>query len=154
MTPFEAIAGVVNACQPAPGVVTGGQPGAGHLEALKAAGATMVIDLRDPMEPRPVDEAGTVASLGMEYLNLPVGPHTMNDATIDALRDALGRADGRPVFVHCASANRVGGALIPWLMLDQGLEEDDAIDAAMRVGLRSAELMEWGLRYARSRMAS
>jgi protein tyrosine phosphatase (PTP) superfamily phosphohydrolase (DUF442 family) len=154
MTPFEAITGVVNACQPAPGVVTGGQPGVGHLEALKAAGAAMVIDLREPMERRPLDEAGTIASLGMEYLNLPVGPHTMNDATIDALREALARADGRPVFVHCASANRVGGALIPWFMLDQGLEEDDAIDAAMRVGLRSAELMEWGLRYARSRMVS
>jgi hypothetical protein len=34
-------------------------------------------------------------------------------------------------------------------MLDQGLEEDDAVGQAMRVGLRSAELMEWGTDYAR-----
>lgn len=154
MTPFEAINGVVNACQAAPGIVTGGQPGKEHLEALKAAGTALVIDLREPMEPRSVDEPATVAALGMEYLNLPVGPHSMNDAVIDSLRAALARTEGKPVLVHCASANRVGGALIPWFMLDQGMEEEDAIDAAMRIGLRSAELMEWGLRYARSRKAT
>ncbi len=154
MTPFDAIAGVANACQPAPGVVTGGQPGRAHLEALHGAGTMMVIDLRDPMEPRPLDEPTLVRTLGMEYVNLPVGPHSMNDETIDALREALKRAGATSVLVHCASGNRVGGALIPWFMLDQGLEEDDAIDAAMRVGLRSAELMEWGLRYARSRLGS
>jgi uncharacterized protein (TIGR01244 family) len=151
MTPLDAIAGVVNANQPAPGLVTGGQPRREHLEHLKEAGVGLVIDLREPMEPRPLDEPAAVRALGMEYLSLPVGPHSMNDETIDSLRAALAQADGRPVFVHCASANRVGGALIPWLMLDQGMEEDDAIDAAMRIGLRSAELMEWGLRYARSR---
>jgi hypothetical protein len=34
-------------------------------------------------------------------------------------------------------------------MLDHGLEEEDAIGQAMRVGLRSAELLEWGLDYFR-----
>ena len=34
-------------------------------------------------------------------------------------------------------------------MLDHQLEEDDAVGQAMRVGLRSAELMEWGADYAR-----
>jgi hypothetical protein len=34
-------------------------------------------------------------------------------------------------------------------MLDQGFEEEDAVGQAMRVGLRSAELMEWGAEYAR-----
>jgi hypothetical protein len=34
-------------------------------------------------------------------------------------------------------------------MLDHGLEEDDAVGQAMRIGLRSAELMEWGVEYAR-----
>jgi hypothetical protein len=43
----------------------------------------------------------------------------------------------------------VGGALIPYFMLDQGMDEEDAVDQAMRVGLRSAELLEWGLSYAR-----
>ena len=53
------------------------------------------------------------------------------------------------MLVHCGSGNRVGAALIPHLILDHGMEEEDAMGQAMRVGLRSAELMEWGLDYAR-----
>jgi len=33
-------------------------------------------------------------------------------------------------------------------MLDQGMEQEDAVGQAMRVGLRSAELMEWALDYS------
>jgi hypothetical protein len=36
-------------------------------------------------------------------------------------------------------------------MLEQGLEEEEAVAQAMRVGLRSAELMEQALEYVRSR---
>jgi hypothetical protein len=59
------------------------------------------------------------------------------------------RSAGHPLLFHCASANRVGGALIPYFILDQGMSEDDAVDAAMRIGLRGADLLEWGLDYAR-----
>jgi hypothetical protein len=34
-------------------------------------------------------------------------------------------------------------------MLEHGLEEEDAVAQAMRMGLRSADLLEWGLDYAR-----
>ena len=151
MTPFEAIKGVVNAAQPLPRVLTGGQPSAAHLEALKNAGVTTVMDLRESMEPRPFDELATVKALGMKYVPIPVGPHSMTDATLDAIRSALKEDGEAPVFLHCASANRVGAALIPHLMLDHGFEEDDAVDTAMRVGMRSAELMQWGVGYARKK---
>ncbi len=145
--PVQALTGVPNACQLLPTVVTGGQPSAAHLAAFHAAGGSVVLDLRDPMEPRPLDEAATVASLGMEYLNLPVGPHSLTDATLDRVRETLAQAGDRVVLVHCGSGSRVGAALLPVLILDHGFEEADAVDQAMRVGLRSAELMEWGLDY-------
>lgn len=149
MTPFDAIKGVTNATQVLPGVITGGQPTRDHLEALARSGNAIVVDMREAMEPRPFDEPALVKQLGMEYRHLPVGPRSMNDTTLEALRATVAEAPARPVFIHCASANRVGGALIPVLMLDQQMEEEDAVDAAMRVGLRSAELMEWGLDYVR-----
>lgn len=153
-TPAPALQGVPNACQLLPTVATGGQPNAAHLAAFKAAGGSLVLDLREPMEPRPVEEAAAVESLGMEYVNVPVGPGTMNDATLERILAVLRTAGNRQVFVHCGSGSRVGGALIPYLMLDQGLGEEDAVNQAMRVGLRSAEVMEWGLDYvARNRMA-
>jgi protein tyrosine phosphatase (PTP) superfamily phosphohydrolase (DUF442 family) len=148
-TVFEAVSGVANACQILPNVVTGGQPTAEQLKALKEAGAGIVLDLRDPMEPRPIDEPALVRQLGLEYINIPVRAGSLDDTTLEHILTVLRGAGDRTVFFHCGSGSRVGGALIPYFILDQGLEEQDAVDQAMRVGLRSAEYMEWGLEYAR-----
>jgi len=148
-TAFEAISGVANACQILPNVVTGGQPTAEQLRALKEAGGGIVLDLRDPMEPRPVAEAALVRELGMEYINIPVRAGSLDDTSLEHILAVLRSAGDRTVFFHCGSGSRVGGALIPYFILDQGMEEQDAVDQAMRVGLRSAEYMEWGLDYAR-----
>ena len=146
---FLALSGVANACQILPNVVTGGQPAAEQLQALKEAGGGIVLDLRDPMEPRPVDEPALTRQLGMDYVNVPVRSGSLDDATLERILTVLRGAGERTVFVHCGSGNRVGGALIPYLILDEGMEKQDAVDQAMRVGLRSAEMMEWGLDYAR-----
>lgn len=148
-TPYQAIAGVANACQPLPTLLTGGQPSAADLQNLRESGGGIVLDLRDPMEPRLFDEPATAARLGLEYVNVPVTAGTLEDSTLERILGLLRGAGERTVFVHCASGNRVGGALLPYFVLDQGLEEDDAVGQAMRVGLRSAELMEWGLDYVR-----
>jgi protein tyrosine phosphatase (PTP) superfamily phosphohydrolase (DUF442 family) len=147
--PFQAVRDVTNACQILPTVITGGQPNAAQLRALKSAGGDIVLDIRDPMEPRLVEEPDLVRQLGMEYVNIPVRPGSLDDATLERILQVLREAGDKTVFFHCGSGNRVGGALIPYFILDQGLEEQDAVDQAMRVGLRSAEIMEWGLDYAR-----
>ncbi len=149
MTSPVALQGVSNACQLLPTLATGGQPAAAHLAAFKAAGGAIVLDLREPMEPRPLDEPATVESLGLDYVNVPVGAGTLNDATLERVLTVLREAGPRQVFVHCGSGSRVGAALIPFLMIDHRMEEEDAVGQAMRVGLRSAELMEWGLDYTR-----
>lgn len=152
-TPFEAAAGVANVCQLLPNVLTGGQPGPAHLDALKAAGVSMVFDIRDPMEPRPIDEAAQTAALGMEYVNVPVSAGTLDDPTMERILGTLRSAKDRQVFFHCASGNRTGGPMIAHLILDHGMDEEDAVHQAMRAGLRSAEMMEWGLDYARRHVA-
>jgi protein tyrosine phosphatase (PTP) superfamily phosphohydrolase (DUF442 family) len=146
---FQAVCGVANACQILPTVITGGQPNAAQLRALKEAGGGIVLDVRDPMEPRLVDEPALVRELGMEYVNIPVRAGSLDDATLEQILTVLRSAGDRTVFFHCGSGNRVGGALIPYFILDCDMEQHDALDQAMRVGLRSAEMMEWGLDYAR-----
>src|SRR3954469_22867444 len=146
---FEALHGVANACQILPNVITGGQPNAQQLRALKEAGGRIVLDIRDPMESRPVDEPILVRQLGMDYVNIPVGAGSLDDATLGRILRGLQEAGDRTFFFHCGSGNRVGGALIPYFMLDMGLTEEEAVDQAMRVGLRSAEIMEWGVSYVR-----
>ncbi|MGN6392149.1 MAG: hypothetical protein ACTHM9_07880 [Gemmatimonadales bacterium] len=152
-SPFQAVQGLPNACQLLSTVVTGGQPSAAQLAAFKAAGGQVVLDLRDPMEPRPLDEPTVAQSLGLEYTNVPIDEGSLTDETLDRILDVLHRSRERQVLVHCASGNRVGGAILPFLINDEGLEEEDAVGQAMRVGLRSAELMDWGLDYARRHRA-
>jgi len=153
-TPLQALDGVANACQMLPGLFGGGQPNAANLHGLQEAGVGTVLDLRDPMEPRPIDEPARGRQLGMEYVNVPVSAATLTDATLDQILATVRSASDRLVFCHCASGNRVGGALIAYLMIDKGLSEEDAITQAMRVGLRSAEIMEWGVGYARRKADS
>ena len=80
---------------------------------------------------------------------IPVTTGQVTDATLERIVDALRKAHDRTTLFHCASGNRVGAALIPYLVLDQGMEEEDAVQQALRVGLTSSELMAWGLSYAR-----
>lgn len=152
-TALDALRGVANANQALPTLLTAGQPTASHFRTLRDAGVEVVLDIRDPMEPRGFDQPALMAELGFEYVNIPVTDATLTDDTLDRILDVVRRAaaDGRPALVHCHSGNRVGGALAPYLILDHGLSEDEATRAAMRMGLRGAHLLEWGLAYARDR---
>ena len=148
-TPLDALRGVPNANQASPTVTTGGQPSAAHFRALKDAGVEVVLDIRDPMEPRGFDEPALMDELGFEYKVITVSDAHLTDETLSAITEVMRQSDGRQTLVHCASGNRVGGALIPWLILDQGMTEEEATMAAMRMGLRGAHLLEWGLEYVR-----
>ena len=151
---LDAIAGVPNAAEPLPGLVMGGQPTAAHLARLKQAGCEIVLDIRDPMEPRPIHVPDDVRAAGLEYVNIPVGHSRGPDETLDGIRAVLAAAAGKKkVMFHCASGNRSAAAIIPYLMLDQGFTQEDAVDTAMRLGLRSAELMEWALEYVQKKKA-
>ena len=94
-------------------------------------------------------EHGHPVSIGPDA---SVGHGAVADATfsrlVDAVRELAGR---RPAFVHCSSGNRVGAGLLPYFMLEQGLDEEEAVAQAMQVGLRSAEMVEQALEYVRSR---
>jgi len=145
---LAALGGIPNASSPAPGIVTGGQLTADQVRAAKAAGAVTLLDTRDPMEPRPYDEPATAAAAGLRYLNIPITGGSLDDTTLERILAVLRDPASAPVVLHCASGNRVAGALIPFLMLDRGMDEEQAVALAMRAGLRGADLMQWGVDYA------
>jgi len=143
------LATIPRASQPLPWLITAGQPSAEQFGAAQAAGISTVIDIRDPMEARPFDEAALVPSLGMQYINIPVVAGSLSDQIMDQLLVAMRANQGRSTMLHCASANRTGAPLLAYLMLDEGLTEQDAVEAALRTGLSSVEMMEWGVAYVR-----
>jgi len=148
-TLLTAVAGLPNAAEPVPGWITGGQPTEQQLKAFKSAGGEVVVDNRDPMEPRPFDEPSTVRAAGLEYVSLPIVHGAVTTDTMKHMHQTLQKLQGKKALLHCSSGNRTSAALIPYLMIDKKLEQDDAVDTAMRGGLRSAELMELALNYVR-----
>jgi len=145
---LSAFAGLPNAAEPVPGWVTGGQPSEQQIKAFKAAGGQVVLDNRDPMEPRPFDEPATVRATGLEYISLPIVHGAVTTDTMKQMHQVLKKLEGRRALLHCSSGNRTSAALIPYLMIDKKMEQDDAVDLAMSIGLRSAELMEIAVQYA------
>lgn len=142
-----------NATQPLPWLITAGQPSEADMLAAHTAGVRTILDIRDPMEPRPLDEPGVVNRLGMEYINLPVVAGALSDELMERILVVLRRHAGTPTILHCAGANRVGGPLIAYCMLEGGMDEAAAVQLAVRGGLRSVELMEWGVDFARRKAA-
>ena len=71
-TLLASLAGLTNAAEPVEGWVTGGQPTEKQLQDFKAAGGEVVLDNRDPMEPRGFDEPAVARKAGLEYISLPI----------------------------------------------------------------------------------
>jgi protein tyrosine phosphatase (PTP) superfamily phosphohydrolase (DUF442 family) len=150
---LDAISSVVNAREPLPGLVTGGQPGLEHFAALKGAGCDAVVDMRDPMEAQPFDAPAAAGAAGLLYINIPVPHSAPDDRTFDAVRRTLGDLGAREqrAFVYCNSGNRVGAALIPYFVIDVGLDEAVAVTKALAIGTRSAELIDGAQKYIKRR---
>jgi len=87
---------------------TGGQPTVEELCALAAQGCQAVVNL-GRLDPAYCldDEAGVVASLGMEYHPIPVVFENPQVEELRALAAVLDRLAGRKTFVHCAANKRV-----------------------------------------------
>jgi uncharacterized protein (TIGR01244 family) len=129
---------------------TGGQPTLAQLAELKAQGITTIINLRTPGEANfdaAAEEAET-KKLGMKYFNIPVsnqaGP---KDEQADEFLKLTDDAKNRPVFVHCGSANRVGGFFMIRRVLRDGMTFEAAKTEAQKIGLRSPQLEEFAKQY-------
>jgi protein tyrosine phosphatase (PTP) superfamily phosphohydrolase (DUF442 family) len=147
MKPIEAIQGVPNACAPLPHLVTGGQPTPAHLAQLKEAGIGLVLDIRDPAEPRGFDEPATLQTLGIPYRNIVVNAGTMTSETLEQITGVLRAHKDQEVFFHCGSGARVGAAMLPYLVLDQGMSREEAVQVSINIGLRAPEMLHWGFAY-------
>src|SRR6266851_1953842 len=146
---LTSLAGLPNAAEPVPGWVTGGQPTEQQLSAFKKAGGEVVLDNRDPMEPRPFDEPAVVRATGLEYISLPIVHGAVTLDTMRQMHDALHKLFGRKALLHCSSGNRTAAGLIPYLMINEGMSEEEATDKAMHLGLRSPELLELAMDFVR-----
>ena len=122
-----------------------GQPTERALRELKAQGVTTVVNLRTPEEmTRNVkfDEAALVASLGMQYVYLPVRGNDQfpySPATLTKFADAVGTAKGK-VLLHCTVAWRASHLWAAYL-INRGIPIDSALANARAINLMDEHRM-------------
>ncbi len=127
----------LNQVHPVDGVTTAGQPDEAGFKVFADNGYAAVIDLRTAGEDRGLEESAVVESLGMDYINLPIGRDGITFANAKALQ-ALIKGYDQPVLVHCASANRVG-ALFALSEYAESEDADAALEAGRAAGLTGME---------------
>jgi uncharacterized protein (TIGR01244 family) len=130
-----------NATSPESGVLLAGQPTGEQVQLAAEDGYKTIIDLRTPEEPRGFDEVEAARLTGLVYVNLPVSPATLDQATIDRFLAALKKAQ-KPVLIHCSTGSRTGALWYAWLVLERGKPPAAALAAAKAAGLRQPELTE------------
>ncbi len=126
---------------------TAGQPTIDQLSELKDDGIRAILSLRTPGEHDASAEADMARALGMSYFNIPVAGSDVADGQVEEFLRLTDDESNRPMFIHCASANRVGAFWLIRRVLRDGWDLAEAEEEAARIGLRSAALKEFALRY-------
>lgn len=126
---------------------TAGQPTVDQLTELKDDGIRAVLNLRTPSEHDATAEADMVRALGMSYFNIPVAGSNVADGQVEEFLRLTDDEANQPMFIHCASANRVGAFWLIRRVLRDGWDLAAAEEEAARIGLRSAALKAFALGY-------
>ena len=143
------VAGIRNYSRVDATVGCGGAVEPAAMAALKAEGFVSVINLRLANEPGADVEAGRAAaqSAGLKYIHLPFNIAMPDTKVVDSFLAAVADRNNQPVFIHCGSANRVGGM---W-MIKRALQDKWPIEKARAegeaIGLNSAPLVAFATEY-------
>lgn len=108
-------------------LTTSGQPDEGQLADIRALGVTHVINLGLGHGKGALDnEAEIVATLGMDYIHIPVDFERPTDADFEHFRTALESIPEGQVHVHCIYNARVSAFLYRHAKTDPDIAAQDA----------------------------
>jgi uncharacterized protein (TIGR01244 family) len=127
----------------------GGAVDPAAMKTLKQEGYVSVINLRLPDEEGANVEAGRAAAqaAGLKYIHLPFNAAMPDSKVVDNFLAAVGDKANQPVFIHCGSANRVGGMWMIKRALKDGWPIDRARTEAEAIGLRDPMLTAFATSY-------
>lgn len=130
-------------------VACGGATETSALEGLKQDGFKAVINLRQASErgANIEENRDRAESLGLKYLHIPFNGAAPENKTFDDFLAAVADTSNQPVFIHCASANRVGAVWLAKRVLQDGWAVDKATEEARAIGLSAAPLEQFALKY-------
>ena len=127
----------------------GGAVDPAAMAGLRKEGFVSVINLRLANEPGADVDAGRAAAqaAGLKYIHLPFNVAMPDSKVVDSFLAAVADKSNQPVFIHCGSANRVGGM---W-MIKRALQDKWPLEKAKAegeaIGLNSPQLTAFATEY-------
>jgi uncharacterized protein (TIGR01244 family) len=144
-------AGVANYTRVDATVACAGATPVQALPELKKSGFVSVINFRLPEEQGAnIEESkAAAASAGLKYIHLPFRTPTPEIA--EAFLKAVSDPSNQPVYIHCASANRVGAMWFIKRVKIDGWDTERAMKEAESIGLQAPNLKEFALTYVKTK---
>lgn len=141
--------GVTNFTRVDATVACGGATEVATLEHLKKDGFKTVINLRVATEPGANVEQNQAKAkeLGLKYVHIPFSAGSPDPKVIDTFLATIADKANQPVYVHCASANRVGSVWLAKRVLQDNYSVEKATAEAKAIGLSNPGLEKFALQY-------
>lgn len=127
-----------------PSLAVSGKPSKEALASLKEAGFRTAIDLRQPTE-GVTSAREAVEAQGLKFVSVPVSPDTFTIEDAKKVDAVLSDQKAAPVFLFCASSNRVGG-VVAVLERMRGRSKEEALAEGRKAGLKSPAMEKAALR--------
>jgi uncharacterized protein (TIGR01244 family) len=145
----QEMAGIRNYSRVDATVGCGGATDPSAMAGLKKEGFASVINLRLANEEGANVEAGRAAAqaAGLKYIHLPFNAAAPDSKVIDSFLVAVADRANQPVYIHCGSANRVGGVWMIKRALRDKWPIEKALVEAQAIGLNSAALTAFATDY-------
>jgi len=106
-----------------------GMPTAGQMRSVAEAGVDLVINLAPHDAPDAIpDEPELVASLGMEYINIPVNWNTPTRDGLNLFMEAMQRNRDKSILVHCEANFRASAFITMYRILRLDWNPAEAFD--------------------------
>ena len=143
------MAGIRNYSRVDATVGCGGAVDPSAMAGLKKEGFVSVINLRLASEPGADIDAGKAAAqaAGLKYIHLPFNVAMPDSKVVDAFLAAVADKGNQPVFIHCGSANRVGGVWMIKRALQDGWTVERAQAEGEAIGLSNPDMKAFALSY-------
>src|SRR4029450_3700067 len=126
----------------------GGQPTEQAYAKAAAGGFHSVLSLRALGEGIDLTkERSLVEKNGLRYFNIPVVSSAPRAEQADEFIRLVKEKSNHPMLINCATANRVGAFMMIYRVVEQGWNEEKALDEALKIGLRGDELKKFAQSY-------
>ena len=145
------VAGVVNFTQVDATVACGGETPQDAIPEIARQGFKAVVNLRMPSEPGVPAEAAVVEQAGLRYFHLPMNPNAPEFGTAEEFLQVVADPANQPVYIHCASANRVGAVWAIKRVVQDGWSREQAVEEAQAIGMKSPVMLDFVTRFLDAR---